>query len=324
MKYTPQHISQFARHILGKPLYPYQSAVAEAVLSSVFGGQGRIITVMMSRQSGKNQLSAVLEAYLLVRMPQGTIVKAAPTFTPQIINSRLRLHSMLDTPLTRERVWTSHGYIVGLAPQAAPALLRAHAGPRVMFYSAGQESNVVGATADLLLEIDEAQDVTPEKFDRDFRPMAATSNATTILYGTAWSDSTLLAQQRALNLAQQQQGGVRTHFEFDWRVLAAINPRYRAFVEQEIARLGENHPAVQTQYLLHSISGAGYLLSSLQRTLLQGSHLWEEAPGADGWYIAGMDVAGEERPAPGVASGTSFASIKRDSSVITIGRIFFN
>jgi hypothetical protein len=154
--------------------------------------------------------------------------------------------------------------------------------------------------------------------------MAATSNSTTILYGTAWSDSTLLAQQRAANLEQQQRSGLRTHFEYDWRVLAAINPRYRAFVEQEIARLGEEHPAIQTQYFLHSLSGAGYLLSGLQRTLLQGSHLWEETPGADGWYIAGMDVAGEERPAPGQSTGDSFASSKRDSSIITIGRVFFN
>ena len=122
----------------------------------------------------------------------------------------------------------------------------------------------------------------------------------------------------------QQQSGLRTHFEFDWRTLAAINPQYRAFVEHEIARLGEDHPAIQTQYFLHSISGAGYLLNNLQRALLQGSHLWEEAPGADGWYIAGMDVAGEERPTPGGASGNSFASSKRDSSVITIGRVFFN
>lgn len=115
-------------------------------------------------------------------MPRGTIVKAAPTFTPQSINSRLRLLSLLDTPLTRERTWQSHGHIIGLAPQADPALVRAHAGPRVMFFSAAPESNVVGATADLLLEIDEAQDVAPEKFDRDFRPMASTTNATQSIF----------------------------------------------------------------------------------------------------------------------------------------------
>jgi hypothetical protein len=69
-----------------------------------------------------------------------------------------------------------------------------------MFFSADPESNVVGATASLLLEIDEAQDVSPDTFDKDFRPMAATTNATTVMYGTAWSDDTLLARQRAANL----------------------------------------------------------------------------------------------------------------------------
>ncbi|HLX55946.1 MAG TPA: hypothetical protein VKR83_02885 [Ktedonobacteraceae bacterium] len=324
MKQSDSPIARFARHVLGKPLYPYQCEVANAILDSIEGRHGRIITVMMSRQSGKNQLSAVLEAYLLMSMPQGTIVKAAPTYTPQIITSRLRLLSLLDNPFTRERIWTSHGYIVGVSPRSDASLLRSHSGPCVMFYSAAQESNVVGATADILLEIDEAQDVSPEKFDRDFRPMAAVANATTVLYGTAWSDNTLLAHQRAANLAQQEQSGLRTHFEFDWRTLAAINPQYRAFVEHEIARLGEEHPAIQTQYLLRPISGAGYLLNSLHHTLLQGTHSWEDTPCGEGWYIAGMDVAGEERSAPGLATGNQFASSKRDSSVITIGRVSLN
>lgn len=320
---TQLSITHFARYILGKPLYPYQSEIAEAILASVLGSHGSIFTVMMSRQSGKNQLSAVLEAYLLWRMTEGTIVKAAPTFTPQILNSRLRLLSLLDAPLTRERIWSSNGYIIGLAPKADPALLRTHAGPRVMFYSAGAESNVVGATANLLLEIDEAQDVSPEKFDRDFRPMAATANATTVLYGTAWSDTTLLARQRAVNLERQQQTGLRLHYEYDWRTLAAINPAYRAFVAQEIARLGEDHLAIQTQYYLRPISGAGYFLNDLQRAMLQGVHSWEVAPTSDGWYIAGMDVAGEERPTPGSLVNTA-GKTRRDSSVLTIGRVSYN
>ncbi len=161
-----------------------------------------------------------------------------------------------------------------------------------------------------------------EKFNRDFRPMSAVKNATTILYGTAWSDDTLLAQQRAVNLAVEQQTGVRCHFEYDWRTLAAINPAYRTFVEQEIARLGEDHLAIQTQYFLRPISGAGYFLNPLQRTLLQGVHRWEEAPSPEGWYIAGMDVAGEDRP--GVAGSSSTRHSQRDSTVITIGRVYYN
>ncbi|MDQ2884648.1 MAG: hypothetical protein M3Y39_01020 [Chloroflexota bacterium] len=324
MTYHPSSITRFASQILGKPLYPYQSEIAEAILASILNGQGRIFTVMLARQSGKNQLSAVLEAFLLTYMRQGTIVKAAPTFNPQITNSSLRLLSLLDTPYTRGRIWQSQGHIIGLAPSSDPAQLRAHAGPRILFFSAGPESNVVGATADLLLEIDEAQDVECEKFDRDFRPMASTTNATTVLYGTAWSDSTLLAQQSAVNQELAQRTGERQHFAYDWRALAAINPAYRSFVENEIARLGEDHLAIQTQYFLRPISGAGYFLNSLQRTLLQGTHAWQEEAQESGCYIAAMDVAGEDLPSPTLQKSKVPRSTRRDSTVLTIGQVRYN
>ena len=84
---TLSRIGLFARHVLGKPLYPYQEEVGDAILDSVFNRRGYTFSVMFARQMGKNQLSAILEAYLLSCMDEGTIVKAAPTFKPQIINS---------------------------------------------------------------------------------------------------------------------------------------------------------------------------------------------------------------------------------------------
>lgn len=322
-------IATFAAKVLGKPLYPYQLEVAEAILDSVRGGHGRIFTVMMARQAGKNQLSAVLEAYLLATHEAGTIVKAAPTFSLQIRNSHERLARLLRDCELSERVW-SNASMIGLAPTGGTERERQQqGGPRVLFYSASPESNVVGATAELLLEIDEAQDVEWEKFNRDFRPMAAVRNATTVLYGTAWSDTTLLAQQRATNLAEQEETGMRTHFEYDWRSVAALNPAYRTFVEREIQRLGAQHLLIQTQYCLRSLDGAGYLLNSLQRSLLQGSHEWREEPDEDEWYVAGLDVGGEARPVPGplASSGSPFRAVTtrgHDSSVFTIGRVAYN
>jgi len=326
------NIADFAAQTLGKPLYPYQLEVIEAILESVNGGHGRIISVMMARQSGKNQISAVLEAYLLATHDVGTIIKAAPTFRPQIRNSHDRLTRLLRESSLGERVW-SNAAMIGLAPaDASERERKQQSGPRVHFYSASPESNVMGATAELLLEIDEAQDVEWEKFNRDFRPMAATKNATTILYGTAWTDTTLLARQRAANLAAQESTGIRTHFEYDWRHVAARNPAYRTFVEREIERLGEEHLLIQTQYCLRSLDGVGYLLNYTQRTLLQGSHVWREEPDEDetgAWYVAGLDVGGEARPDPNALTSalTDHAQSGRgrhDSSVFTIGRVHFN
>jgi hypothetical protein len=190
-----------------------------------------------------------------------------------------------------------------------------------MFFSASPDSSIVGATASLLLEVDEAQHVAIDKFDRDLRPMASTRNSTTVLYGTAWTEDTLLAMVRANNQSLEQQDGIKRHFEYDWRTLAAINPHYKRFVEAEIARLGQDHLVIRTQYNLQPITGTGYLLSDLQRYLLRGSHNWEVEPDDGHAYLLGIDVGGEERPT--IGDEKKLAS-KRDSTIITVGKVSYN
>jgi hypothetical protein len=321
-------IGAFARTYLKQPLYPYQELIANAILDSILHQRGLTFTVMLARQMGKNQLSAVLEAYLLCFKKSGTIIKAAPTFNPQIINSRARLLSMLDNQLTRERIWKAYGYMIGVSPQAQQRTTQA--GPRVMFFSASPASNIVGATASLLLEVDEAQDVTIAKFDRDLRPMGATTNSTTVLYGTAWADDTLLAIVKAVNQELEEQDGIQRNFEYDWTTLAALNPAYRRYVENEMRRLGEDNINILTQYKLLPISGAGYFLNDLERYLLQGSHDWVYAPGElddedkarASIYVAGMDVGGEDRAQRTIGEDVLRKS-DRDSTVISIGRVSF-
>jgi hypothetical protein len=312
-------IGWYARIILQRKLYPYQEAVGDAILNSVLEHKGLTITCMFARQMGKNEISAIVESYLLNCMDSGTVIKCAPTFKPQVINSRLRLLSMLENPLTGNRIWRSYGYMIGVAP--TPEQRKDQTGPRAMFFSANPDASIVGATASLLLEVDEAQDVAVEKFDRDLRPMASTRNTTTVLYGTAWTEDTLLAMVRTNNLALEQQDGIKRHFEYDWRTLAAINPHYKRFVEAEIARLGSDHLVIRTQYNLQPITGTGYLLGDLQHHLLHGSHHWENEPEEGHTYLLGIDVGGEARPTLG--DEQNLAS-KRDSTVITVGKVSYN
>ena len=98
-------VAAFSGAVLQRPLRPYQVNVARAVLQSVEEKAGRTFTVMMPRQSGKNETSAQLEAFLLTRHQRlgGSLVKAAPTFKPQIINSIQRLSALLGNPLTAGR-----------------------------------------------------------------------------------------------------------------------------------------------------------------------------------------------------------------------------
>jgi hypothetical protein len=302
-------VSTFSR-TAHRPLRSYQAECARAVARSVLHREGKVITIMFGRQMGKNETSAQIEAYLLALHAQrgGTIVKAAPSFKPQIVNSILRLKETLDaTPLTRDRWNPAFGYMVQLGCAS------------VTFLSADTHANVVGATASLLLEIDEAQDVDPDKYDRDFRPMASSTNATTVLYGTAWSEDSILERQRRLNMQRESQTGERLHFEYDWRVLAAIHEPYRRFVEAEIARLGESHPSVQTQYLLRCLSDAGRLFSVEQRAALCGSHNRQRQPQPDRRYVAGIDIAGEDEQAEDAQA--RMLSPRRDSTVVTIADV---
>jgi len=308
-----------SKRALRHRLRPYQVEAGRAIARSVFQRRGDSISVMMARQAGKNELSAQLELLLLATHMKRDVdaIKCAPTFQPQARISIRRLWSRLSeaglTPIsTREE-----GHIIRVG----------HA--RQVFLSAEPQSNVVGHTAQLLLEVDEAQDVDKEKFDKEFRPMAATANATTVYYGTPWDDSTLLEQAKQTNLELERQDGVRRHFQYDWQAVAECNPAYGRYVEGERQRLGENHPLFLTQYCLKPISGGGRLFSPSQRAQLQGEHSRVEAPTAVGahTYVAGLDIGGEDvgaglAPAHGLAPAPT-TSTQHDATVLTVGRLTF-
>ncbi len=284
------------------PLYPYQREIARAVTESVRRRQGLSFSVEIARQGGKNEVSARIELAVLTRCRRWalTSIKAAPTFDPQAIVSRDRLWGFID-----------RAGLVGLATREGGNCIRMGRA-RQLFLSAEPSSKVVGHTADLLLEIDEAQDVDADKFDKDLQPMAAARGATTVFYGTAWDDGGLLERARQAHLAAEQRDGIRRHFEYDWEVVGAYNPRYKRFVEGERERLGAEHPLFLTQYCLRTLPGAGRLLGPNQLTLLQGAHAGLDAPVAGETYVAGLDVAGEA--ADGATGG-------HDATVLTIGRV---
>ena len=292
-------------------LRPYQVRASRAILDSVFNQRGLTFTVEIARQGGKNELSAQLEMFQLLANMQrdADAVKCAPTFEPQC-------------RLSMRRLWSRLGEC-GLASLAARQNGRAISVGRArqLFLSAEPGSNVVGHTAHTLLEVDEAQDVDAEKFDKEFRPMASTTGATTVLYGTAWDDRTLLERTKQSNREAERRDGIRRHFEFDWESVARCNPAYARYVEGERQRLGENHPLFLTQYCLQPISGGGRLFGRGQCAQLQGEHARQAQRQPGEIYVAGLDIAGQEQGAetPLQKGGPSAAS-GRDATVLTIAR----
>lgn len=309
-------IAVFSQFILNRTLRPYQVEPATAIIESVTQGLGLTFIVEMSRQAGKNETSAILEAFLLTLFQRagGQIVKASPTFKPQTINSLNRLRDRLKatTALYPIRFRARAGYTVEVGKA------------RAMFFSAEPKASVVGATADIMLEGDEAQDIRQSKWDKDFEPMRASTNATTVLWGTAWTANTLLSQTRQACERLQAQDGKRRVFLYPCDEIARYVPAYARHVTERVARLGRSHPLIKTQYYLEEIDSTGGMFSEASKALMHGTHPRQRAPEPNHEYAILIDVAGEDEQQTGGAETLDrdqLANPKRDATAVVIVEI---
>jgi hypothetical protein len=203
LKHLCSDVVMFTRHLGGLKLRSYQQAVARAIIDSVVHNRGLSFVVMFPRQSGKNELQAQIEVYLLALLGErhAEMVKISPTYQPQSLVAMRRIERALQSNLLTRNHWQRHA---GNLYQFRNA--------RLTFLSGAPESNIVGATASTLLEVDEAQDVSIAKYDKEIAPMAASTNATRVFWGTAWTSRTLLARELRAAQAAEAVDGVQRVF----------------------------------------------------------------------------------------------------------------
>ncbi|MEA3438867.1 MAG: hypothetical protein U9R58_01135 [Chloroflexota bacterium] len=324
----PVHFAEFAS---GVSLRDYQKCVAERIIDSVTNKQGHSIVVIFPRQSGKNELQAHIEAHLLLLFSvlAGEIVKISPTWKPQSLNAMRRLERVLTGNLALRKKWSKEaGYIyrVGSA--------------RIYFLSGQPAANIVGATASTLLECDEAQDVMISKWDKEIAPMAASTNATKVFWGTAWTSTTLLAREMRAALETQEADGVQRLFIVDADQVGAEVPSYRQYVSSEIRKLGRNHPYVRTQYFSEMIDSEGGMFPPERQALMKGEHQRLASPTApieyesrqlsnsqqpitNSHYAFLLDVAGQDEAATTdiAVQDDILSNMGRDSHALTIVEI---
>jgi hypothetical protein len=283
-------------------LRPFQQSTVKDLLVGVHRRRGVTFTVMFPRQTGKNEASAAFVAGMLEMHANdgGTLVVCAPT-----------LHPQAGISLERTLRWLRPFAQVaaeGMQVRAEGNIL--HAGrASAVFLSASPAAHVAGHTASLALVGDEAQDIESDWFDRQFRPMAASTGAPTVLFGTPWNGQTLLERAVARNLEVDERspaGAVKLHHQFSWQEVAQCVPAYGAYVRSERARLGATHPLYTSQYELVAGDSAGRLFSAAQLEAMEGGHARLDAPVPGERYAAGLDVGGDGEGA--------------DATVLTIAR----
>lgn len=306
IKEIARDVVLFSASASGLRLRKYQEEVARAVIDSVIDQRGLTFVVVFPRQSGKNELQAQIETFLLTTLgfQYAEIVKASPTWKPQTQNAMRRLARVLDRNLFTTGRWVKEsGYVFRFLSA------------RMTFLSGSPTSNVVGATANVLLECDEAQDISIEKWDKDFAPMAASTNATRVFWGTAWTSKTLLAREKRAAEKAQAEDGIKRVWVLTADDVSKEVPAYGKFVAEQVARLGRNHPMVKTQYFSEEIDAQGGMFTAERMQLMQGSHPKQEGPTEGKIYALTIDVAGEDE---GQRSGELLENTRRDSTALTI------
>lgn len=230
---------RYTRHTAGVALRPYQLEPIPHILASIRERRGDTFIFVFPRQSGKDETLVNLQLHLLdlfSHLPVG-IVSVNPTYKPQTLNAILRFDQVIArNPLTRNR-WRKRGDFMRLLGDA-----------RISFLSGDARSNVVGATASLLLVVNEAQDISTDTYYKKFVPMAASTNATRLLAGTVWTADTLLAREMEHARRLQEQDGRQRLFMLDADAVRRFLPAYGDHVDAMVARFGRQHPLVKSQY----------------------------------------------------------------------------
>lgn len=309
LKKLLRDVALFVRCTGGIRLRNYQEAIARAVVHSVLHQQGLSFVVILPRQSGKNELQAQLQAYLLTLLSteRCEMVQVSPTWRPQTENAMHRLETVLSGNWLVKDRWEKHfGHVYQVG------------GARLVFLSGSPTTSIVGATANLLLSVDETQDILIDKYDKEIAPMAASTNATRVFWGTAWTANTLLAREEKAARIQQEADGIQRVWRLTCDLVAAEVPAYGKFVAEQVDRLGRHHPMVRTQYYSEDIDADGGLFPPERMALIYGIHPPRIAPSPGEIYVMSLDIAGEDEKGQDSDALTNSA---RDATALTIARV---
>ena len=307
-EHTLSDIALFSRHVIGLPLYDYQLTPLRAIVAAVLNRRGGEFLLVFPRQSGKNEAVAHLLVYLLTLFQRhgGQMVYGA--IGDGLGRGMRRLEQRLDTPWTRDR-WRRAGrptrYTLGRAA--------------VVFVSSHPQAASRGETADHLLVIDEAQDQDAAHIEAVFTPMRAAHNATAVYLGTVRQTGDFLWIKKSELESATAADGLQRVFMVAPDAVAAENPAYAVFLEEQVRRYGRRHPIVAAEYFLEPVDGRGGLFPPWRAAFMRGAHPRLDGPRPVELYVAAVDLAGQDEGT--TEAGGRLRNPGRDYTVATIFRL---
>lgn len=306
-------IMDFGKVLTGIPLYSYQEEIAYRIFYSVITFEGSVLTVLLSRQSGKSETMAFVIDTLTVLLP--ALAKIIPDleqfsngfrvglFAPQsdqVVTTYSRAMTRL-TSANAEMVLSDPDLLVSLESEVR---LNLSNGSFLAGQVASKQSKIESKTYDLII-IEEAQDTDDFLVTKSIEPMLTATGGTLVKVGTTGVTKNHFWYEIQANRNHDRKipdKRLRNHFEYAYKEIISarrhqfeidhkkFHLNYEADILRKKERWGEDSQAFKLAYALVWDLESGMLISDKEFNTLLNRKLGFQEPSMGDYVVAGLDI----------------------------------
>lgn len=306
-------IMDFGKVLTGIPLYSYQEEIAYRIIYSVITFEGSVLTVLLSRQSGKSEAMAFVIDTLTVLLP--ALAKIIPDleqfsngfrvglFAPQsdqVVTTYSRAMTRL-TSANAEMVLSDPDLLVSLESEVR---LNLSNGSFLTGQVASKQSKIESKTYDLII-IEEAQDTDDFLVTKSIEPMLTATGGTLVKVGTTGVTKNHFWYEIQANRNHDRKipdKRLRNHFEYAYKEIISarrhqfeidhkkFHLNYEADILRKKERWGEDSQAFKLAYALVWDLESGMLISDKEFNTLLNRKLGFQEPSTGDYVVAGLDI----------------------------------
>jgi hypothetical protein len=306
-------IMDFGKVLTGIPLYSYQEEIAYRIIYSVITFEGSVLTVLLSRQSGKSETMAFVIDTLTVLLP--ALAKIIPDleqfsngfrvglFAPQsdqVVTTYSRAMTRL-TSANAEMVLSDPDLLVSLESEVR---LNLSNGSFLAGQVASKQSKIESKTYDLII-IEEAQDTDDFLVTKSIEPMLSATGGTLVKVGTTGITKNHFWYEIQANRNHDRKipdKRLRNHFEYAYKEIISarrhqfeidhkkFHLNYEADILRKKERWGEDSQAFKLAYALVWDLESGMLISDKEFNTLLNRKLGFQEPSTGDYVVAGLDI----------------------------------
>jgi len=299
-------IMDFLKVLVGHDLHTYQKPLARRIIESVIINDGEEVTALASRQSGKSETVADTVATLMILLPRLALLypDLLGKFKDGLwVGLFAPTESQAETLFGRTVTRLSSERAVEIMddPEIDDAATRVggvtrqiklkNSGSTITMMTANPRAKIESKSFHLII-IDECQEADDFVVAKSISPMLAYYAGTMVKTGTPTTNKNNFYRSIQLNRRRQTNRGNRqNHFQWDWKIVAKVNPNYEKFIKKEMLRVGEDSDEFQMSYCNKWLLERGMFVTStvmdeLGDTSQELVKTWHKTP-----VVVGVDPA---------------------------------